>query len=102
MNLILLITVLLISQSLFTNSYAQNKSNCDCAECHEFDFWVGDWKATWQDSSGIISEGSNSIKKILGDCVIIENFDGNPGIDYTGKSFSVYNQNKKNLAANLG
>jgi Protein of unknown function (DUF1579) len=92
-NLILL--VLFISSIFLTNSLGQNKSNCDSAECHQLDFWVGNWKATWQDSSGNVYEGTNHVEKILGDCVIMENFNGNPGIEYTGKSFSVYNQKTK-------
>ncbi len=92
MKSVLLFTILFLIQSIFTQALSQNKSNCDCTECHQLDFWVGNWKATWQDSSGNIFEGRNSIKKILGGCVIMENFDGNPGIEYTGKSFSVYNQ----------
>ncbi len=37
----------------------------------------------------------NVIQTILGGCVIEENFDGNPGVELTGKSFSVYNPVKK-------
>ena len=35
--------------------------------------------------------GTNKIQKILGDCAIEENFDGNPGINLKGASFSAYN-----------
>ena len=61
----------------------------------QFDFWVGHWKAEWQNKDGSKSEGSNTIKKILGGCVVEENFNGNPGIPLEGKSFSVYNSRSK-------
>jgi Protein of unknown function (DUF1579) len=95
MKSVLFITILFLTQSIFTQALSQNKSNCDCTECHQLDFWIGNWKAVWQDSSGNVFEGTNHIEKILGDCVIMENFDGNPGIEYTGKSFSVFNQKTK-------
>ena len=62
---------------------------CGCDECHQLDFWIGEWKVEWENSDGTKSEGTNTINSILNGCVIQENFDGNPGIDYTGKSFSV-------------
>ncbi len=90
-SILLLFVILLV----LGNIKAQSSSNCDSTECHQFDFWIGNWKAVWQDSSGNKFEGKNSVNKILDDCVIMENFDGNPGIDFTGKSFSVYNQKTK-------
>ena len=75
--------------------YAQDNLKCNCSECNQFNFWIGSWEAVWQDSSGNKYTGSNTIHKILDDCVIAENFDGNPGMNFTGKSFSVYNKHKK-------
>lgn len=95
MKVKLSVMFLFILFSNLTYLLAQNESACDSPECHQFDFWIGNWKATWQDSSEITYTGSNTIIKILDDCVIAENFDGNPGIDFTGKSFSVYNKRKK-------
>ncbi len=53
------------------------------------DFWVGDWSATWPGKPGQAEvRGTNTIRKILGDCVIEENFAG-PGLE--GKSVSTFN-----------
>ena len=90
-SILLIFLLLPVSENL----KAQSSSNCDSPECHQFDFWIGSWKAVWQDSSGNRYEGKNSIDKVLDDCVIMENFDGNPGIDFKGKSFSVYNKKTK-------
>jgi hypothetical protein len=70
---------------------AQEKSKpCDSSESSQFDFWIGDWDCEWTNQDGSINHGSNSISKILGGCVIEENFNGNPGIGLIGKSHSVY------------
>jgi len=90
---VFLLFVLLTS---IANIFAQSDSACDSPECHQFDFWIGNWKATWQDSTGSEYIGANSINKILGGCVIAENFDGNPGVNFTGKSFSVFSP-KENI-----
>ncbi len=64
---------------------------CSSKEAHQFDFWVGNWKAEWKNKDGKTVSGSNLVKRILGGCVIEENFNGNPGTPLVGKSFSVYN-----------
>jgi len=70
---------------------AQNKLHpCNAPECSQFDFWVGEWDLTWNDTS----KGSNSIRKILNDCVINENF-SNPVNNYSGMSWSVYDPQKR-------
>jgi len=71
------------------------KSKCDCDECHQFDFWIGEWKVQWDNSDGTPGEGQNIVNSILNGCVIEENFNGNPGVDFKGKSFSVYNNTLK-------
>jgi hypothetical protein len=71
------------------------KSKCDCDECHQFDFWIGEWKVQWDNSDGTPGEGQNIVNSILNGCVIEENFNGNPGVDFKGKSFSVYNNTQK-------
>ena len=96
MKSILTLSILFLFCSNSANLFTQNNSNCDCSECSQFDFWVGKWNAAWQDSSGKSYMGKNIINKILDGCVIAENFDGNPGINFTGKSFSVYDR-KQNV-----
>jgi hypothetical protein len=58
-----------------------------------FDFWVGKWELTWKDKDGTIATGKNSIKKILKDRVVRENFEVLSGSNkgFRGKSWSVYN-----------
>ena len=73
------------------SSFAQNEDKpCSYPEAKQFDFWVGTWKAEWTGKDGIQKEGTNTIKKILGGCVVEENFDGNPGTPLIGISLSVY------------
>ena len=54
------------------------------SEFRQFDFWVGEWNVT--------SEGQtvaqSSIQKIIGSCVIYENYSQSDG--YVGKSFNFY------------
>lgn len=63
---------------------------CSLPEFHQFDFWVGEWDVTWNDTV----KGTNNITKGLGNCVIQENF-SDPSNNFFGKSFSVYNPDKK-------
>lgn len=57
------------------------------AAARQFDFWIGDWDAVWGDDQ----RGTNSVRSILDDAVILENFDGTPGMDLRGMSVSTYN-----------
>ena len=87
-NILCLILTIIFSLSAFAQS--DDKPPCSYPEAKQFDFWVGTWKAEWTDKDGIKQEGTNIIKKILGGCVVEENFDGNPGTPLIGKSLSVY------------
>ncbi len=50
---------------------------CSAPELKQFDFWVGDWNLTWPGKKpDEIGRGTNRITRILGDCVIQENFSG--------------------------
>jgi hypothetical protein len=49
----------------------------------------------WENQDSTISEGTNIVNSILDGYVIEENFDGNPGMDFRGKSLSVYNHKHK-------
>ena len=87
--------MIFFSQLEFPQTDEQNLPNCDCAECHQFDFWIGKWKVEWNDKDGNLFEGTNTVNSILDGCVIEENFNGNPGMEFRGKSLSVYNHNHK-------
>ena len=52
------------------------------------DFWVGEWDLTWEGKDGP-AKGTNTIRKILDGAVIEESFDGNPGVAFLGRSFSI-------------
>ena len=52
----------------------------------DFDFWLGHWEVRW----GKDARGTNRIRKVLGGRVLLEEFDGSPGIALQGMSFSVY------------
>ena len=54
-------------------------------EYRQFDFWIGEWDV----EAGGKPAGTNSVRLILGDCVIFENWKGAGGM--TGKSFNIYN-----------
>ncbi len=82
---------LLLSLACWQIVAAQNTSNpCTAPECSQFDFWVGEWNLTWNDSL----KGTNSIKKILNDCVINETFH-DPANNYSGMSWSMYDLKRK-------
>jgi hypothetical protein len=68
--------------------------SCDTAEGKRFDFWLGEWDLTWpagqgDTPAGQVGNGTNSIRKILGDCVIQESF-RSPATGLEGLSFSAY------------
>lgn len=93
--LLLLSISFLFIQPISAQNANQKTSKCDCIECHQFNFWIGKWKVEWENSDSSKSDGTNTVNLILDSCVIEENFDGNPGMPFRGKSLSVYNQNLK-------
>ena len=62
---------------------------CSSPEAGHFDFWLGKWELTWNDTV----TGTNIITKELDGCVVHENFSA-PGTDFNGTSYSVYNATK--------
>src|SRR5687767_3406701 len=53
----------------------------------ELDFWLGDWEARW----GAAGRGTNSLRRILADRVIEEDFRGTgTGGSLHGRSWSVF------------
>jgi hypothetical protein len=67
-----------------------NANSCSSPEASQFDFWLGNWDLTWNDTS----KGTNHVEKILGSCVVQENFIDPVG-NLFGKSWSMYNPAKK-------
>ncbi len=58
-----------------------------------YDFWVGTWEATWDESGGVIGKGKNKIEKILDQKVLLESFEVIEGSSkgFKGTSISVLN-----------
>ncbi len=54
-------------------------------EARQFDFWLGEWSVTGPKGKHV---GDSSIQKILGGCVILENWSA--GANGAGKSFNTY------------
>lgn len=71
-------------------SQASNQKPCSSPEASQFDFWIGDWIATWNDSL----HATSHIEKMFGNCTVLENF-SNTATNYFGQSWSVYNANYK-------
>jgi hypothetical protein len=72
---------------------------CSQPESSQFDFWIGDWVLTWPGEQMGLAEGqqgsgTNKIRKVLGGCVIEENF-STVDQSFIGKSWSVYNSQKR-------
>lgn len=75
---------------------AQNATSaakpCSQAESKQFDFWLGEWTASWPASGGQpTGTGHNSIKKTLDDCVVEESFSGLESSPLRGMSVSMFN-----------
>ncbi|RMF56524.1 MAG: DUF1579 domain-containing protein [Calditrichaeota bacterium] len=79
---------------------AQNRVRpCDTPEGKQFDFWVGRWDLTWPaeqmgGEKGQLGHGSNTVTKILDDCIVQEQFRF-PAGNFNGTSVSVYNLRTK-------
>lgn len=81
---------LIASIFYFSNGYAQTTSPCSAPESSQFDFWVGDWNLTYNDSL----HSTNKIDHEFDGCVIHEHF-FDPNQKYKGESWSVFNPNTK-------
>ena len=68
----------------------QAKANCEGNEYQQFDFWLGQWQVT-NPVNKQVSE--SKITKILGGCVILEEYKTPSG--YQGKSLNIYDKQSK-------
>lgn len=76
--------LLFFSIVFFSNaSSAQSKNNAQ--RNHQFDFWIGDWDLTWNDTS----KGSNNVTLEMNDFVVYEHFNDRVN-NFSGWSWSVY------------
>ncbi len=73
----LLVAVLSIFSLISQVSTTQTQKFCSAPEIKQFDFWIGDWNLTWPGKQPAeIGHGRNTVTRILGGCVIQENFSG--------------------------
>lgn len=73
-----------------TALFSQSLSELDSAEY--FDFWVGEWTASWDEGNGVEELGTNTITKTLDGKVIREQFRITKGKNagFKGTSISVF------------
>jgi hypothetical protein len=83
--------LLLVSLSLVTAAAAEDSAPLPIPqEASQFDFWLGEWDAVWGENL----RGVNRITKRW-DRVIVEEFDGKPGMPLEGHSVSTYDVNAR-------
>lgn len=70
--------------------HAEAQAPCSTPGYDRMDFWLGDWALSFTGQDGKPAEAISVISKIEGGCVIDERFDGAASIDFTGRSWSVY------------
>ncbi len=58
------------------------------SESRQFDFWIGEWDV-FDPTRGMGRAGSSRIERILGQCVLLENWTG--ALGGSGKSFNLWN-----------
>jgi hypothetical protein len=65
---------------------------CSAPEFRQLDFWVGEWDVRWEAVQGIpAGQGTNTITRAFGNCVIQEAFDGGASTgNLIGHSVSTY------------
>lgn len=83
-----LLLCLVFATALSAQEQAPPPAPCQGVEARQFDFWLGDWTVRW----GEDASGTNRVTSELGDCVIVENFNGLPGTPLIGMSVSTYNR----------
>ena len=62
-----------------------------------YDFWLGEWEASWDEGDGIKPHGLNTITKELDSTILVEKFRVTSGgtKGFQGMSISVYNPKNK-------
>jgi ketosteroid isomerase-like protein len=65
---------------------------CDSRHSHEFDFWAGDWDVFDMEESPSKSVAHVRVDRILGGCVLREEYEDATGLE--GQSFSIYDESQ--------
>lgn len=76
---------LLALRRVFSATQPAAFSSAAPPESNQLDFWIGRWECRWEGG-----QGTNRIEKILDGRVFYEQFDGNPGMNLLGRSYSVF------------
>jgi hypothetical protein len=63
---------------------------CTAAEHRQFDFWLGEWDVHTPDGK---RAGANTIRRMLGGCVLQENWRGAGG--HSGTSYNIYDSSRQ-------
>jgi hypothetical protein len=61
------------------------------ASASDFDFWLGEWRVSWQ-QDGEERHGRNVITRSFDGRVVEERFDGRPGVELQGMSVNVLDE----------
>jgi len=70
-----ILSLLFLASSLAVAQQSAAPPACSLSQQKQFDFWLGDWDLTSpSDKPGEVVHSANSIKRILGGCIIQENF----------------------------
>jgi hypothetical protein len=82
---------ILFCSTIFFSQTSAPPNPCTAPQQKQFDFWVGDWDLTWPgQNAGETGHGTNSIKRILDDCIVQENFASLDTTHMRGTSVSVF------------
>ena len=90
MKHLLLLIILSISMSENSNAQATKPKPCTAPECNQFDFWLGEWELTYNDTA----HATNHITWEMDGCMVHEHFN-DPANSYRGESWSVFNAQTK-------
>lgn len=69
---------------------------CDSPESKQLDFWVGEWELTTVGAApGAPNKSRNKVSRIMGGCVILEEFTGGAASKLDGHSVSAFDRATK-------
>jgi hypothetical protein len=89
------VLVFVLAAAFLAVAQQPQQAPCSAPEYRQFDFWVGHWDASWPASPASemkAGHGTNNIEAALDNCVVIEHFDGTPGMSLRGTSVSTFNR----------
>jgi len=86
---ILTLVLLATTQSVYPQEETQPP--CSSVEYSQFDFWLGEWTSYSADGK---KQGTNHLIKMMGNCVMQENWSSGAGM-FRGTSYNYYNQASK-------